>query len=457
MWCLLQLPEDHDEYPHGFACAESTHKILDQRNVTISCKPCLECPLGQQPVPPCGSTVQSETSTECRECPPDTYKESLGTGKCKPCQTCGLRQTISQCTPEKNTLCGECRRGYYQEDYKLDSCKRCSTCCGVKRFAELKCIYLKQCVRKNCTQQLKIKESSVLIKSEDVMGVAQLFATESTAHERAVTQRSASQSDNPAPTRDWVLVDVEPQLKKSKFKREVNVKMQSAVFGKSASQRVKEERTYILVPVSTGHKAAVIPLRSSQSDNPAHARNWELKDIVTQREVNVMVKSVVEKASTYTLKGNHSNPATQDSVEGNGVASMPTLQSKLQESFGTTSDASVGEPTLPSTSGNDNKLLVAILIVLVAVFLGIAILIALLMLSRMQSGHLLGSGCTITCCPKYISVDGDEFRPFIRDTSLTGEAANESTNNHKQENNLDSSLFFWVLLVTISLQVILLP
>ena len=398
MWCLLQLPEDHDEYPHGFACAESTHKILDQRNVTISCKPCLECPLGQQPVPPCGSTVQSETSTECRECPPDTYKESLGTGKCKPCQTCGLRQTISQCTPEKNTLCGECPRGYYQEDYKLDSCKRCSTCCGVKRFAELKCIYLKQCVRKNCTQQLKIKESSVL-KSEDF---AKLFVTESTGHEAAVIQLSASQSDNPAHARNWELKDIVTQLKKSQFKREVNVMMKSVNSGKNTSQ-------------------------------------------------------VVEEASTYTLKGNHSNPATQDSVEGNGVASMPPLQSKLQESFGTTSYASVGEPTLPSTSGNDNKLLVAILIVLVAVFLGIAILIALLMLSRMQSGHLLGSGCTITCCPKYISVDGDEFRPFIRDTSLTGEAANESTNTHKQENNLDSSLFFWMLLVTILLQVILLP
>ena len=398
MWCLLQLPEDHDEYPHGFACAELTHKILDQRNVTISCKPCLECPLGQQPVPPCGSTVQSETSTECRECPSDTYKESLGTGKCKPCQTCGLRQTISQCTPEKNTLCGECPRGYYQEDYKLDSCKRCSTCCGVKRFAELKCNYLKQFVRKNCTQHLKIKENSVL-KSEDF---AKLFATESTGHETAVIQRSASQSDNPAHARNWELKDIVTQLKKSQFKREVNVMMKSVNSGKNTSQ-------------------------------------------------------VVEEASTYTLKGNHSNPATQDSVEGNGVASMPTLQSKLQESFGTTSDASVGEPTLPSTSGNDNKLLVAILIVLVAVFLGIAILIALLMLSRMQSGHLLGSGCTITCCPKYISVDGDEFQPFIRDTSLTGEAANESTNNHKQENNLDSSLFFWVLLVTISLQVILLP
>ena len=346
--------------------------------MTISCKPCLECPLGQQPVPPCGSTVQPETSIECRECPPDTYKESQGTGKCKPCQTCGLRGTISQCTPAKNTLCGECPRGYYQEDYTLDSCKRCSTCCGVKRFAELECIYLKQCVRKNCTQQLNIKESSVL-KSEDAMGVAKLFATELTAHERAVTQQSASQSDSLAHARNWVLKDIVNQLKKSQFKREVNVMMKSVNSGRNTSQEVEE-------------------------------------------------------ASTYTLKGNNSNPATPASVEDNGVASEPTLQSKLQEGFGTTSDASVGEPTLPSTSSNsvNGNMLLAILIVLVAGFLGIAILVVVLIISRTQSGHLPGSGCTITCCPKYISIDGDEFRPFISDTSPTGEAAIASTITNKK-------------------------
>ena len=210
--------------------------------MTISCKPCLECPLGKQLLPPCGSLTKSKTSIECRECPPDTYKESQGTGKCKPCQTCGLREIISQCTPEKNALCGECPRGYYQEDYTLESCKRCATCCGVKRFAELECIYLKQCLRKNCTQQLKIKESSAL-KLEDV---TKLLATGSTAHERAVTQGSASRSDYPAPARNWILVDIVPQLKKSKFKREVNVKMQRAESGKSSSQRVAGANTYSL-------------------------------------------------------------------------------------------------------------------------------------------------------------------------------------------------------------------
>ena len=331
--------------------------------MTIRCKPCLECPQGQQLLPPCGSITKSETSIECRKCPPGTYKESEGIGKCKPCQTCGLRETISQCTSERNTQCGECPRGSYQDDHTLDSCKRCSTCCGVKRFAELECIYLKQCVRKNCTQPTKIKESSVQT-SEDF---AKLFATESTGHRRTLTQQSASQSDNPAHVRNWVLEDIVPQLKKPKFKREVNVTMQSG---------------------------------NSVKNDP----------------------QVVDEASTYNPKGNNSNPATAGSVEGNGVASLLTLQSKLQEGFGTTL------PTLQSTSsnsGNDNKLL-TILIELVAGFVGIVIVLILIgvaILLRMQSGNSVpGSCCTITCCAKYISTDGDEYRPFLRDV-LTGETS----------------------------------
>ena len=287
------------------------------------------------------------------KCPPDTYKESQGIGECKPCQTCGLRETISRCTPERNTQCGVCPRGYYEEDQTLDSCKRCSTCCGVKRFAELECIYLKQCVRQNCTQQPKIMESSVL-KSDYF---AELSATESTGPERAVTQRKASQSHNPAHARNWVLENIVPQLKKSKFKRDVNVTMQRADSGESASQRVVE-------------------------------------------------------ALTYTFEKNNSNPATLASVEGNGVASLSTPHAVT---------------TLLSTSsnsGNENKLQ-TILIELVAGFLGIVImlfLIGVIMLLRMQSGHFSGSCCTITCCPTYISTDRVEYRPFLGDTSLTGEA-----------------------------------
>ena len=343
--------------------------------MTISCKPCLECPLGQQLLPPCGSTTKSETSIECRKCPPNTYKESQGTGKCKPCQTCGLREAISKCTPEKNALCGECPRGHYREDYALDSCKRCSTCCGIKRFAELECIYLKQCIRKNCTQQLKLKESSVP-KSEDV---AKLFATESTGEERAVTQRSASQSDNPAPARNWMLEDIVPQLKKSKFKREVTVTMESADSGKSAFQRVEE-------------------------------------------------------ASTYTLNGNNSNPFTPASVEGNGVASLSSPRSKLHKGFGIAFDASVGESTMQSSSSNSGYIskLLTILILLVGIVI-VLILIAIIMAWKNQCGQCPGSICTVTCCIKHIYLrDVDECRSLARGIFQTGEATkNNLTNSNK--------------------------
>ena len=197
------------------------------------------------------------------------------------------------------------------------------------------------------------------------MDFAKLFATESTGHERAVRQQRASQSDNQEHARNWVLEDLVPQLKKAQFKREAKVTMLNITSGKNASQ-------------------------------------------------------VVEEASTDTLKGNNS-----------GIATLSTPQSKLQEGFGTTFEVSASEPTLQLTSnksGNDNKQL-TLLTVLVAGFVGIAIMLILLgviiflIVLKTQSGHFPGGGCTITCCAKYISIDGSEYQPFLHDTSQTGEAA----------------------------------
>ena len=194
------------------------------------------------------------------------------------------------------------------------------------------------------------------------MDFVKLFATESTGHERAVGQQRASQSDNQEHARNWVLEDLVPQLKKAQFKREAKVTMLNITSGKNASQ-------------------------------------------------------VVEEASTDTLKGNNS-----------GIATLSTPQSKLQESFGTTFEASASEPTLQLTSnksGNDNKQ-PTLLTVLVAGFVGIAIMLILLgviIVLKTQSGHFPGGGCTITCCAKYISIDGSEYQPFLHDTSQTGEAA----------------------------------
>jgi len=205
---------------------------------------------------------------------------------------------------------------------------------------------------------------------------ANLFATESTGHERAARQQHASQSDNQAHARNWVLEDIVTQLKKAQFRREAKVTMLSITRGKNASQ-------------------------------------------------------VVEEASTDTLKGNNSNPITIAFDEGNyGIATLSTPPSKLQEGFGTTFEASTSKPTLQLTSnksGNDNKQ-PTLLIVLVAGFVGIAIMLILLgviilvLVLKMKSGHFPGGGCTITCCAKYISIDGNEYQPILHDTSQTGES-----------------------------------
>lgn len=206
------------------------------------------------------------------------------------------------------------------------------------------------------------------------MDFAKLFATESTGHKRAVRQQYASQSDNQAHARNWVLEDIVPQIKKAEFKREAKVMMLSINSDKNASQVVKE-------------------------------------------------------ASTDTLKGNNSNPVTVAVDEGNyGIATLSTSHGKVQEGFGTTFEASAIEPTLQLTSNksdNDNKQL-TLPIVLVAGFVGIAIMLILLgviIVLKMQSGHFPGGGCTITCCAKYISIDGNEYQPLLHDTSQTGKAA----------------------------------
>ena len=37
----------------------------------------------------------------------------------------------------------------------MDTCKQCSSCCAPKRFAEVECFYLRQCLRTNCTQEIE--------------------------------------------------------------------------------------------------------------------------------------------------------------------------------------------------------------------------------------------------------------------------------------------------------------
>ena len=168
LWCLWRaLPQEQNAYPDGFVqCPDLSYKVQNDRNVTIKCTSCPDCPPGHEPTPPCGSTIFKETPIWCRMCRTKTYSDEYGSGTCKPCQRCGSRETISPCTPEKATQCGDCPRKHYQEDFTIDSCKECSRCCPEKSYAELECIYLKQCKRKNCTKEMGNKQSRVPKLSE---------------------------------------------------------------------------------------------------------------------------------------------------------------------------------------------------------------------------------------------------------------------------------------------------
>lgn len=242
IWCLWRLPQDHDAFPDGLSpCPPLSYKILIDKNIT-RCEPCIECPSGQELVPPCGTTTHSEVSMECRTCPSGSYKEKPGTGRCRPCRTCGLGQTISQCTSERNTECGECPRGYYQEDYTLDSCKRCSTCCGVKRFAELECIYLKQCKRTNCTQQMEDEKSHV----PKLDKVSKIFTTpKRISYHRQITHQSVPQNIDSEGEINWALEDIVSQLKKTRIRREADTTIQGV---KEKTTTPKDEN---LSPTST--------------------------------------------------------------------------------------------------------------------------------------------------------------------------------------------------------------
>lgn len=220
LW-LRRLPQDRSEYPDSFAQCLGSYKVQDGRNVTIKCVTCPECPPGQEPTPSCGSNISTETSTVCQICGPQTYSEEHGSERCKSCQQCGLRETISACTTTKGTQCGACPRWHYQADFTLNSCKECSTCCGGRRYAELACMYLKHCARKNCTQQTETKQNHVL-KLERVLKVFPTLAR--AQYQRRKENQDGTQIDVRGP-RNLVPADIKFHKKKTstRFKRENGV------------------------------------------------------------------------------------------------------------------------------------------------------------------------------------------------------------------------------------------
>ncbi|XP_078358248.1 uncharacterized protein LOC144643002 [Oculina patagonica] len=79
------------------------------------CRPCPECPVGQGLSPQCGSQITNGTKIECKQCTANTnYSNSHGIGSCLPCNECGLKNIIQNCTAYQNRKCGkDCPKGYF--------------------------------------------------------------------------------------------------------------------------------------------------------------------------------------------------------------------------------------------------------------------------------------------------------------------------------------------------------
>ena len=235
----------------------------------------------------------------------------------------------------------------------MNSCKKCSTCCGIKRYAELECIYLKQCKRTNCNRQMENEGGHV----PKVENVSKVFATpERITHQRRTTHRTVSQSNNSEAAGNRALKDIVSQFKKTKFRREVDVNrtIQSADTDKYAPKEVEE---------------------------------------------------------ITTPKDDISSPPTSATVNGDSTATLITTQSKSQGGLDTVPDYSVLQPTLPLTSSYFSSFQ-SILIALLSIAVVMLILIAVLIAWKRQSGQHPGSCCTVTCCVRVYLEDGEEKVPF---------------------------------------------
>ena len=360
------MPQEDSEYPDGFyfECPASSYKILDNRNITIKCKTCPECSPGQEPAPPCGSTIFIDTSTECKMCvSSETFSEEHSSGACKPCQSCGLRDTISPCTPEKNTQCGACQRGHYQADLTMDSCEKCSSCCGRRSYVELQCIYLKLCNRKNCVQQTENKQNHPLT----LQNIIQTFTT--------------------------------PAGRARHIKREHQNILQGGDLNDAGNIMALEVSMF-----QTGKE------RFKRGDNPT----LQKADII-----GGLTTKVPEASSRY-----HTTGAKVTSVANKPDASLSVTKSKFDGFVDTAPEQKYMKPTMPLNSsyvGNLKKrmnILIAIASFGLLVLIFIFVIVTCNFWKRKQSGQTQGSGnmYNITCCVTYAG-DKEEYRLIYHDST----------------------------------------
>ena len=295
-------------------------------------------------------------------CRTKTYSDEYGCGTCKPCQRCDPRETISPCTPEKATQCGDCPRKHYQEDFTIDSCKECSQCCPEKSYAELECIYLKQCKRKNCTKEMGNKQSRVPKLSEIIQTLS--------------------------------------------------------IPGRTTTERRKEHR--VALHSITVEKKGM----PSSEDILSTMKNPRLMREVKRtlpKDVNAHVTAIAEASNTSKADG-LIQPAPGITVDAKGAV-VPLLVTKSisQEGLDIATEQNIVEPTVSLNSSyfgsfiKRMNVLVVFVVLIFVVLIFIAVILVCNSWKRMQSGQLHWKWSSIVFCLKNED-ESEEYQPVLQNS-----------------------------------------
>ena len=154
-------------YPDGLEkCPPDTYTTDDNKN-RVRCIECPTCPAGQEPSPPCSSTLVRKTVGECVPCKAGTYSDKADRATCKVCTDCGSKEVLSSCTTETNARCWECPYMHYDDEI-TNTCKPCSLCCEENSVAQKNCLTSKIC-HGNCSQLTPIQEKHHSLKIQKLI------------------------------------------------------------------------------------------------------------------------------------------------------------------------------------------------------------------------------------------------------------------------------------------------
>ena len=143
-------------YPDGLnRCPPKTYTIDDDSS-SVKCSSCPTCPPGEEPSPPCGSTLALKASGGCVPCKTGTFSDEADSAACKVCTDCAAKKVVRSCTAKRNSECKECPWRHY-EDHMTHICRHCSSCCEKNSAAQMECFVSNTCKRK-CSPSARIKE-----------------------------------------------------------------------------------------------------------------------------------------------------------------------------------------------------------------------------------------------------------------------------------------------------------